>query len=326
MPTWGDILMEIGAETLRKNPKAYDEVRRKYLKQLQAHTGRNLVIYASKWSISGGERDANITMISPEDIHGFMEVLHGLQGPALDLLIHSPGGSPEATEALVTYIRTKFSDVRVIIPHAAMSAATMLACSANKILMGKHSFIGPIDPQFLMDLETGPRLVPAHAILEQFELAQSQCSNPALLPSWLPILKQYGPALIIQCKLAISLSQELVHAWLRSYMFAGDDEADKKAAALAACLADHKRFKSHSRFIGREESRGLGLVIEDLETDKILQDLVLSVYHATAHTFNGTGAQKIIENHMGKAYIKAQQILMVQQLPAQAKLPPRPTP
>ncbi len=79
-------------------------------------------------------------------MQGFMEVIRGLPGDGLDLVLHSPGGSAEATEGLVTYIRSKYDNVRVIVPHLAMSAATMLACSANRILMGKHSYLGPIDP------------------------------------------------------------------------------------------------------------------------------------------------------------------------------------
>jgi ClpP class serine protease len=42
-----------------------------------------------------------------------------------------------------------------------MSAATMLACSANKIVMGKHSFLGPIDPQFIIQTELGRASVAA---------------------------------------------------------------------------------------------------------------------------------------------------------------------
>ena len=63
-------------------------------------------------------------------------MIHGLHGESLDLIIHSPGGSIEAAGAFVTYMRTKFSDIRVIIPQAAMSAATMIACSAN-VVMGE---------------------------------------------------------------------------------------------------------------------------------------------------------------------------------------------
>lgn len=96
-----------------------------------------------------------MTSITNEDLSGLMEVVHGLTGPNLDLILHSPGGSPAAAEALVKYIRSKFDHVRVIVPQMAMSAATMISCSANSIVMGKHSFLGPIDPQFLLPTGVG---------------------------------------------------------------------------------------------------------------------------------------------------------------------------
>lgn len=43
-----------------------------------------------------------------------------------------------------------------------------------------------------------------------------------------------------------------------------------------------------------------------------MQDIFLSVFHATTHTFNGTAAVKIIENHLGKAFIKQAQPMIVQ--------------
>jgi hypothetical protein len=45
-------------------------------------------------------------------------------------------------------------------------------------------------------------------------------------------------------------------------------------------------------------------VIENIEDNQTFQDLVLSVFHATTHTFSVTGVVKIIENHLGKAFIK----------------------
>lgn len=73
-----------------------------------------------------------------------MEVCKDLDGPNLDVLLHSPGGSPEAAASIVRYLRTKFSNVRVFVPLAAMSALP-----ANVIVMGKHSQLGPIDPQMV---------------------------------------------------------------------------------------------------------------------------------------------------------------------------------
>jgi hypothetical protein len=59
----------------------------------------------------------------------------------------------------------------------------------------------------------------------------------------------------------------------------------------------------------------MGLIIEDLERDQVFQDNILSIFHATTHTFNGTNAVKIIENHKGKAFIKQQHTIVVQQKP-----------
>lgn len=316
MPTWGGILVElqqlVNSNTLAPGASPFDVVRRRYLQLLAKHTGRCTILYASKWTQSSpGPPD--VISIVPEDIQGFMEVIHGLpSGNGLDLLLHSPGGSGEVTEALVKYLRSKFDDVRVIIPNAAMSAACMLACSANRIMMGKHSFIGPIDPQLIVNIpQFGQMSVAAHAILEQFALAKKECADPALLPSWMPMLSQYGPALIVQCKLALDLSQSLVSDWLALYMFAGAADADSRAAAIASALSDHGTFKSHSRFIARDHAKSLGLVIDDMEADQALQDRILSVFHATTHTFSATAAVKLIENDRGKSFIKHQQQLVV---------------
>ena len=53
-------------------------------------------------------------------------------------------------------------------------------------------------------------------------------------------------------------------------------------------------------------------MVRDLEKDQTLQDLVLSVHHATMHTFAGTGAVKIVENHLGRAFVKVAQVIQVQ--------------
>jgi hypothetical protein len=58
------------------------------------------------------------------------------------------------------------------------------------------------------------------------------------------------------------------------------------------------------------------LNIAHLEDDQVVQDLILSVFHATTHTFSGTPAVKIIENHLGKAFIKmVPRMLALQQAP-----------
>ena len=106
-----------------------------------------------------------------------MEVTHRLEGNSLDLILHSPCGSPEAAEAIISYLRSRFSHIRVIVPQLAMSAATMIACAADEIVLGKHSFLGPIDPQLVIQTPLGARAVPAQAVLDQFDRAKRECRD-----------------------------------------------------------------------------------------------------------------------------------------------------
>jgi hypothetical protein len=304
LPIWSEILREINEEQKKGNSAgSCDTVRRKYISRLQRLTGRNVILYATKWTNPGAIPPDFIT-ISEEDVQGMMEVFYGLDGSAgLDLVVHSPGGSAEATEGLVKYLRSKFSDIRVVVPQAAMSAATMFACSGNRILMGKHSSLGPIDPQMILQMGLGTQAVPAQAILDQFKKAQEECKDPEKLTSWLPMLEQYGPALLIQCEEALALSRTLVSEWLETYMFEGDADKHAKAENIATLLADHKYYKSHGRHISRADAIEMGLKVEKLEDDTKLQDAVLSVFHSTTLTFTNTLAVKIIENHLGRSYV-----------------------
>jgi hypothetical protein len=305
VPTWGEILNELQdpANRLQNGLPDLDGVRRKYLARLATLTGRSTIVYYTDWLGKGGPA----TAITLEDMQGMMEVCRGLPGPSLDLLLHSPGGSPEATASIVRYLRRKFDDIRVFVPLAAMSAATMWALASNRIVMGKHSQLGPIDPQIVF--ATGS--TPARAIIRQFERAKEECRDPALLGAWAPILQQYGPALIEQCEAAEALARRLVREWLELYMFSGEDNAGEKAEKVAGYFANYEIHQSHSLGIDRYQAKEIGVKVEDLEADSELQDAVLSVHHAIVHTFQGP-ATKLVENQEGHAYVKLAQQVAIQ--------------
>jgi len=323
LPTWGEILKELQHFWDKEKKPPFDFIRRKYLKEVYQYTQRNTILYASNWT-QPMNIPSELLSISDEDIQGFMEATSELKGEQVDIILHSPGGSAEATEALVLYLRSKFTHIRIIIPYGAMSAATMLACGADELVMGKHSFLGPIDPQVIVHTRLGLQVIPAQAILEQFERARKECKeDPKNLGVWLPILEQYGPALIVQCEHANDLSKSLVASWLGEYMFAGEADAGEKSKRVAQKLSEHSLYKSHGRHIGREQAKSFGLKIRNLEDDQPLQDLVLSVFHATTHTFDATLAVKIIENHQGKAFIKQSRQVVI---PVPGVQVPKPSP
>ena len=302
MPIWSEILAELKPEAAGIAPD-FDGVRRKYLLELHQYTERDVILYATGW-LQKPDITPHLASINDEDIHALMEVTAALRGPNVDLILHSPGGSPEAAEAIVAYLRSRFAHIRVIVPQLAMSAATMIACAADEIVMGKHSFLGPTDPQLPLATPLGMRLVPAQSVLDQFEKAQRECADPAKLSAWLPMLAQFGPDLLVRCENALAMSRELVRRWLESYMFNNHPDGAARAQAVSDWLANHKYFKSHSRHIDRNELRAHGVDISNLEREDTLQDLSLSVFHAATHTFSATPVVKIVENHLGRAFIK----------------------
>jgi len=316
VPTWGEILVLLKqSAAARGGQPDFDGIRRAFLGTLFQLTTRPCIIYYTDW-LAGGSPESAITL---EDMQAMMEVCNGVPGPELDRILHTPGGSAEATASIVGYLRQKFTDIRVFVPVAAMSAGTMWSFAGNKIVMGKHSQLGPIDPQLLV----GDRYVPTRAIVEQFDRAKDEIEkNPATLAAWYPILQQYGPGLLAECEDAEALARRLAGEWLAGFMFAGDGDADKKAQAIADFFADYTTHRSHSLGISRLTAASKGLRVENLEDDQALQDAVLSVHHATMHTFAGP-AIKIVENHLGRAFVKvAQEITIAQQMPMPVPVPP----
>ncbi|MEM0374622.1 MAG: ATP-dependent Clp protease proteolytic subunit [Sulfolobaceae archaeon] len=94
-----------------------------------------------------------------------METVYGIKDKEIAILLHSPGGQIEAVQSIVEYLRKKFDRVIAIIPDAAMSAATLFALASDGIIMGKHSNLGPIDPQFVINMPYGQISISAQSLL-----------------------------------------------------------------------------------------------------------------------------------------------------------------
>ena len=230
---------------------------------------------------------------------GFMSTINGLdKTKGLDLILHTPGGSIGATESIVHYLKSIFgNDIRAIIPQIAMSAGTMIALSCKEIIMGKHSNLGPIDPQI-----DGK---PTHGIIEEFERAKREiASQPNSIPVWQVILSRYSPTLIGECEKAIQWSGTIVEEWLKTNMFSDSEEKEEIVNRILDELGSHSSTLSHDRHIPTNSLKDLGLKIIDLEDDDDLQDKVLSVHHSCIITLTQTPAYKIIENQNGIAFIQ----------------------
>ena len=110
MPNWNQILQEISSIQAQAG-QAFDIVRKKYLAQLNAHTGRNVIVYYSGWL---SKPTVGGLQINDEDKNGFMMAVHGLdKSKGLDLVLHTPGGAIAATQSIVDYLHKMFkNDIR----------------------------------------------------------------------------------------------------------------------------------------------------------------------------------------------------------------------
>ena len=321
MANWNDIDIEINQEISKSGPEGIDTVRKRKLKKLFEITNRPVILYAVELfnlqKINATQGDISIDLT---DKDGFAEALDGITGNELDVIIHSPGGSPEATESLVKLLRKRFTSIRFIVPSIAKSAATMFAMSGNEIILGTNAELGPTDPQMIINGIANP----AHAILRQFELAKIEISkNNSVLPAWLPILQQYGPSLLTKCKDAQSLTKELVTEWLAKHMLLGQKGAKQKASVISRYLADKKHL-SHSRSIDIRELQRKGVKVNYANTlNPNLSEPIQDIYLAIMQTFMRTGAYKIYENHLGKGFYKVIQVVTISSPMQQAQPSPQ---
>lgn len=264
-----------------------DNLRKSYIKELSDYTGRNTIAYYSAFMT---KQSFNMD-INDSDINGFMCVVHDLdRSKGLDLILHTPGGSPTASESIVKYLRKMFNNnIRVIVPHMAMSAGTMIACSSKEIIMATHSSLGPIDPQL-----SG---IPAYNIKSEFEEAEIDLEkNPDKSAYWAIKLHQYPAAFMKSAIDAIDLSDNLLTEWLGTNMF--DKENDKeKIGGIVKKLNNHTDSLVHDRHFDIDTCKGIGLKIVGLEEDQELQEKVLSIHHAMMISFENFRAVKMIESY-----------------------------
>jgi hypothetical protein len=305
---WSEALEELHKEFPNEQPggkSAWAKMLSRRVKAVCDHSARPLVIYATACTSSAKQVPQGGLQIDASDRIGFHEVTHAINGPSLDLLIHSPGGYPEAAESIVETLRAKFSHVRVIVPSFAKSAATMMAMSANEILLGDDAELGPIDPQ----MQTANGYSPAEAIKEQFLKASQEIgADPKKLSVWIPILQQMGPSMLVQCDNAIALSKTLVAQWLKRFMFHGDADAETKAELIADYLSQHSTFKSHGRCIRLSDfnAKNFGLKVNNMDNDQKFKEKVWALYCAIDVIFAATGIYKLFYNSKDQALVRAQ--------------------
>ena len=175
----------------------------------------------------------------------------------LVIILHTLGGIAEVVERMVKVIRNSYDEVTVVVPDRAMSAGTILALSADNIMMNYFSCLGSIDPQ----IEREGKLVPALSYLNQFERLNEKAEKGQLTTAEYALLSKLDLGELYQFEQAKELSIELLIKWLSKYKFKNWDRTEstntevtlemkkKRAKEIADSLNDTERWHSHGRGI-----------------------------------------------------------------------------
>ncbi|MCD8195346.1 MAG: ATP-dependent Clp protease proteolytic subunit [Coprobacillus sp.] len=272
------------------------ELRVNYLKEIASITGRNVISYYSSFL---EESKGVSSEIDEDDLVGFINATEDIDtSKGLDLILHTPGGSVEASESIVKFLRLKFNDIRVIVPQAALSAGTLLALCADSILMSSASFLGPTEPQFFSG-------IPASSILKEFERAKKDITKDSKKEEYYKMrLEGYPVGFYDYVKNSISIVKGDLKEWLSSYMFkdiSSGSKKDKTINKIINTLMNPK--KSHNYHFSLKDCENMGLKVSNLEEDKyyLLYQKILYLHYCYIISFEAGKAGKLVEADNGSS-------------------------
>ena len=237
----------------------------------------------------GAELDADVVAVASPIVPGLdlriRDAIDKLSEKkrSIAVILDTPGGIVEVVERIVTTLRWAFDEVLVIVPDRAMSAGTILALSADRIMMDYFSCLGPIDPQ----IEKDGKLVPALSYLNQFDRLNQKASTSSLTTAEYALVSKLDLGELYQFEQARELSVELLVKWLSTYKFKAwkntktrkipvtDEMRVERAEEIAALLNETARWHSHARGIDKKTlCDEVGLQVEDLAVDSNLHQYV----------------------------------------------------
>jgi len=163
----------------------------------------------------------------------------------IDLILHTPGGLVLAAEQIALALLDRRAKVTVLVPHYAMSGGTLLALTADEIIMDPHAVLGPVDPQ-IGDM-------PAASIVKLLTLKPPQQINDEML-----VLADVAQKARVQ--VASFVNQVLLKHLPK-----------ERAAVLAAALSEGRW--THDFPITADAAREMGLPVST-EMPRVIYDLM----------------------------------------------------
>jgi ClpP class serine protease len=216
--------------------------RQDLVRRYQDLTGANLIVM--------------IDQIFPDNMTYLEELLHPLDASkALHLLLASPGGDGETAIRIVRSLQSRCTELTILLPDMAKSAATILCLGADRIVFGPGGDLGPVDPQMRYPNGT---LASAKELVEAVDEAEKRITeNPDTYPLFANLLAEVTMIMVEQARYALARSGALVKEGLAAATGRTADDVERLAEALQQPLIDEPT--SHSAVISCEAAKQFGL-------------------------------------------------------------------
>ncbi len=271
-------------------------------------TQRNLVSYTSFFQHPAGIIDDH----DPRMIETLLKSIDLSKYPGtLDLMMNSPGGSPTAAEKIVLTCRVYSDSFRVIVPQTAMSAATMIAMGADKILMTATSELGPIDPQMIQNLPNGQQIMRSakafiDAYLDLVNMTQAAIRNKQPPQPFLQLLNtKIDPPWIQECLKARQLAEKIAAEFLSRWMLR--DKTDDEVQETVQRFVKEGDQGSHGRAIRAEKAKDFGLAgVEVVRADDDLWMPIWELHERCQRHVQSKALAKYVVARNGGINVQAQ--------------------
>ncbi|MCY4081449.1 MAG: hypothetical protein OXF54_14490 [Caldilineaceae bacterium] len=246
--------------------------RKDIISQIQNRTESRLICF-----VAGSRPEC---MINQSDTIPFVDLLHNVEdGENIDLLLHTIGGSVDAAEKIILFVRSRVGDgqLRVIVPESAKSAGTLMVLGADSVVMSDTSELGPIDPQMpFPDSRGNIRWHSVQNYLDAYEEHYNKISEEPNNVAAQIMLGKIDPETVTLCRAAIDRARQSAESLLKLGMFRDGGNFTLTVNELL----DTARWLSHSQMISWQDAKDarIGLKIEYLEQDDDLWQAYWRLY------------------------------------------------
>jgi hypothetical protein len=213
------------------------------------------------------------------------------------LLISSPGGNGLTAERIINICRSYSGNQKytVIVPGKAKSAATIICFGASKIIMGRSSELGAIDPQQVIGGEDNePKWFSVYNIVSSYRrLFKRAVQAKGNLQPYLQQLANYDEREIAELESVLALSEDIAIKALKSGMlskYSYNQIRDKIEIFLTP-----KEVKVHGRPIYAIEAKQHGLQVEIADMRSKMWKLVYELYVRLNDSVSHDKIGKVIE-------------------------------